>query len=50
MIEHLQALKARRILIHINNTNPILDENSGERRILNDAGIEVAHDGLEIHL
>lgn len=50
MIEHLQTLKARRILIHINNTNPILDENSGERRILNDAGIEVAHDGLEIHL
>jgi pyrroloquinoline quinone biosynthesis protein B len=40
----------RRILIHINNTNPILDEQSAERAALNDAGIEVAWDGLEIRL
>jgi pyrroloquinoline quinone biosynthesis protein B len=39
---------ARRILVHINNTNPILDEDSPERRELDREGIEVAHDGMEI--
>jgi pyrroloquinoline quinone biosynthesis protein B len=48
MIEVLKPLKAsRKILIHINNTNPILDEDSAERRQLSTAGIEVAHDGLD---
>ncbi|WP_347987558.1 pyrroloquinoline quinone biosynthesis protein PqqB [Methylomonas sp. AM2-LC] len=41
---------ARKILIHINNTNPILDEDSPQRKILDAAGIEVAYDGLEIDL
>jgi pyrroloquinoline quinone biosynthesis protein B len=41
---------ARKILIHINNTNPILDEDSIERKTLEDAGIEVAWDGMEIDL
>jgi len=51
MLEVLAPLKARRkILIHINNTNPILDEDSAERRELERAGIEVAHDGMEIRL
>ena len=51
MISVLQPLKAaRKILIHINNTNPILDEDSLERAQLNRAGIEVAFDGLEINL
>jgi pyrroloquinoline quinone biosynthesis protein B len=51
MIEHVSALtETRKILIHINNTNPILDEDSSERRQLTEAGIEVAHDGLEISL
>jgi pyrroloquinoline quinone biosynthesis protein B len=40
----------RRILLHINNTNPILDEDSPERREVLDAGFEVAYDGLEICL
>ncbi|MCH8162526.1 MAG: pyrroloquinoline quinone biosynthesis protein PqqB [Proteobacteria bacterium] len=40
--------KPRKILIHINNTNPILDEESEERQILNDAGIEVSYDGMDI--
>lgn len=40
----------RKILIHINNTNPILDETSDERQQLNDANIEVSHDGMDIHL
>ncbi len=42
--------KARKILIHINNTNPILDDDSEQRKILDAAGIEVAYDGLEIDL
>ena len=51
MIEVLNNVsKARKILIHINNTNPILDNDSPERKILDDAGIEVAYDGLEIDL
>jgi len=52
MIEELAGLPAssRRILIHINNTNPILDEDSPERTALDAAGIEVAFDGMEIVL
>lgn len=42
--------KPRKILIHINNTNPILNEDSLERRELDKAGIEVAYDGMEIVL
>jgi pyrroloquinoline quinone biosynthesis protein B len=40
----------RRILIHINNTNPILIEDSPERALLDEQGIEVAFDGMEISL
>lgn len=40
----------RKILIHINNTNPILDEESPERAQLDEAGIEVSYDGMDIHL
>ena len=51
MIEVLKPLKAsRKILIHINNTNPILDEDSDERRQLAGAGIEVAYDGMDVKL
>ena len=42
--------KPRKILIHINNTNPILNEESEQRQILNKAGIEVAYDGMDIEL
>jgi|SRR3990172_4578281 len=42
--------KPRKILIHINNTNPILDEESPERAILDKAGIEVSYDGMDIQL
>lgn len=38
----------RKILIHINNTNPILDEDSRERAELKAHGIEVSYDGMEI--
>jgi pyrroloquinoline quinone biosynthesis protein B len=52
MLEWLDKLPAatRRILIHVNNTNPILDEDSAERGELTRRGIEVAWDGLEIEL
>ncbi len=40
----------RKILIHINNTNPILDEDSPERAELEREGIEVAYDGMEVTL
>lgn len=49
MIEVLNTIKnTRKILIHINNTNPILDEDSEQRKTLDMAGIEVSYDGLEI--
>jgi pyrroloquinoline quinone biosynthesis protein B len=41
---------ARKILIHINNTNPILDENSDEHRMVRDAGFALAFDGMEFAL
>jgi pyrroloquinoline quinone biosynthesis protein B len=41
---------ARKILIHINNSNPILREDGAERALLAAHGIEVAHDGMEIDL
>lgn len=52
MIEWLDKLpdSTRKVLIHINNTNPILDEDSTERKYLTKHGIEVAMDNLEIIL
>lgn len=50
-LERLAALRrARKIYIHINNTNPILDEESREHRMVRDAGWEVAWDGMEMTL
>lgn len=40
----------RRILVHINNTNPILDEDSTAAAELARAGVEMAWDGMEIEL
>jgi pyrroloquinoline quinone biosynthesis protein B len=52
MIEWLGRLPrtTRRLLIHINNTNPILDEDSGERAVLGRQGIEVCEDHMTIVL
>lgn len=51
LIALLSSLPAeRKILIHINNTNPILDEESAERQALTQAGIEVSWDGMQIDL
>jgi pyrroloquinoline quinone biosynthesis protein B len=51
MIAILDTMPAsRKILIHINNSNPILREDSAERALLTQHGIEVAYDGMEIQL
>jgi pyrroloquinoline quinone biosynthesis protein B len=52
MLEWLDRLPSstRKILIHINNTNPILDESSPAAAELKRRGIEVAWDGMEIQL
>jgi pyrroloquinoline quinone biosynthesis protein B len=50
-LEALAALeRPRKALVHINNTNPILLEDSPERAEVVRAGIEVAYDGLEVEL
>ena len=52
MIEQLKQLsdETRKILIHINNTNPILVEDSKQRKELDNASIEVAFDGMSVTL
>jgi pyrroloquinoline quinone biosynthesis protein B len=42
--------KTRRVLIHLNNTNPVLNDESAESRIVRDAGWEIAYDGMELAL
>jgi pyrroloquinoline quinone biosynthesis protein B len=42
--------RPRKALVHINNTNPILLEDSPERDAVLRAGVEVAYDGLEVEL
>ena len=42
--------ETRRILVHLNNTNPALDEESDARRTLEHAGWEIAYDGMEFAL
>ena len=49
-LQALDGLTARRIFVHINNTNPILIDGSAERRKVEAAGWQVAEDGMEIVL
>jgi pyrroloquinoline quinone biosynthesis protein B len=46
-LAQLRDLSIRKIYTHINNTNPILDETSAERREVEKAGWEVAEDGMD---
>jgi pyrroloquinoline quinone biosynthesis protein B len=52
MLEWLDRLPrgTRKVLVHVNNTNPILDEDSPQRAELARRGVEIAWDGLEIEL
>ena len=49
-LEAFSTYKGRKIFIHINNTNPILDRASPQRRKVEAAGWEVAYDGMEFSL
>ena len=49
-LERLADLPGRRVLLHINNSNPILQCDSAERRQVEAAGFEVAYDGMEVVL
>ncbi len=46
----LDGIGARRIFVHINNTNPMLIEDSPERALVERRGWQVAEDGMEITL
>ncbi len=50
-IERLREVPVgRRVFIHVNNTNPALLADSPERALLERAGWQVAHDGMELSL
>jgi pyrroloquinoline quinone biosynthesis protein B len=50
-LESFSSLNVKRkVFIHINTTNPILASDSVERKIVTDAGWEVAQDGMDIQL
>jgi len=42
--------KTKRVIIHINNTNPVLNEESPEHLAVREAGWEIAYDGMEFNL
>lgn len=51
IMEKLASYNAdRKILIHINNSNPILRKDSKERNTLKQLGIEIAYEGLELEV
>jgi pyrroloquinoline quinone biosynthesis protein B len=41
--------KPRKIFIHINNTNPVLDPRSPEHKQVIEAGWEIGHDGWQLN-
>jgi pyrroloquinoline quinone biosynthesis protein B len=45
-----QLKRPRKIYIHINNTNPMLDESGAEYRQVRDAGWEIAEDGWQFEI
>jgi pyrroloquinoline quinone biosynthesis protein B len=47
-LEFLRSVEARRIYIHVNNTNPVLRPDSPEAQQLTAAGVELAYDGMEV--
>jgi pyrroloquinoline quinone biosynthesis protein B len=49
-LARVAALRNRRILTHLNNTNPVLDPASDEARAVAAAGVEIAWDGLSLTL
>jgi pyrroloquinoline quinone biosynthesis protein B len=50
-LEHLPRLGAKRtVLVHINNTNPLLCRSSPERALVEAAGVVVGEDAMEFEL
>jgi pyrroloquinoline quinone biosynthesis protein B len=50
-LDILRKLPARhKIYMHINNTNPIWQPDSPERKEVEQAGVQIGHDGLEFEL
>jgi pyrroloquinoline quinone biosynthesis protein B len=47
-LQALTEIEARKVFIHINNTNPILDQDSEEFQQVREAGWEVSFDGMEL--
>jgi pyrroloquinoline quinone biosynthesis protein B len=47
-LDLLASLSGRKIYTHLNNTNPVLLEDSPERREAEDRGLEIAYDGMDI--
>ncbi|MGA7359448.1 MAG: pyrroloquinoline quinone biosynthesis protein PqqB [Candidatus Sulfotelmatobacter sp.] len=50
LVELAGVCRPRKIFLHINNTNPMLDEASAEYRQVRDAGWEIAEDGWQFNL
>jgi pyrroloquinoline quinone biosynthesis protein B len=46
----LRGLRARRVYVHINNTNPVLRPGSPERAQVEAAGIVIGEDKMEFEL
>jgi pyrroloquinoline quinone biosynthesis protein B len=50
-LEQLAGVRVRRrIYIHVNNTNPMLRDDSPQRAAVTAAGWEIAEDGMEVRL
>jgi pyrroloquinoline quinone biosynthesis protein B len=47
-LDRMASLRARKIFFHINNTNPMLLDDSPERAVVNAAGFEVSYDGMTV--
>jgi pyrroloquinoline quinone biosynthesis protein B len=50
LIRLAEVRRPRKIFLHINNTNPMLDESSAEHRHVREAGWEIAEDGWQFNL
>jgi pyrroloquinoline quinone biosynthesis protein B len=50
LMKNISSKVARKIFIHLNNTNPILNEASPEHRAVREAGWEVAEDNWQLEL
>ena len=49
-LARLRELGGRSVYIHMNNTNPVVDQGSSEAREVTDAGVEIAYDGMELEV